>query len=77
MCRGSGKAEAIKPILKGVFIMARKKKKTPAEELQELVVYLQDRFERWDYIKKNGTTVPRDLPEIRASQDAAGLHGYQ
>ena len=34
--------------------MARKKKKTPAEELQELVAYLQDRFERWQEIRVHG-----------------------
>ena len=38
--------------------MAGKKKKTPAEELQELTEQFEERNERWNYIRNNGTSDP-------------------
>lgn len=35
-----------------------KKKKTPAEGLQELTEQLEERHERWNYIRNNGTSDP-------------------
>ena len=35
-----------------------KKKKTPVEELQELTEQLEERHERWNFIKTHGTTDP-------------------
>lgn len=54
----SMRLETRKPILKGEILMARKKKKTPVEELQELSEQLEERHERWHYIKTYGTTDP-------------------